>query len=402
MQTYRTLFARSEFRALWLGYALDNVAATMSSLALGTLIGTETGSAALTSLAMFGPALARLLGAWTLNSAADAVPPRPVLVISGTVTATALLVQVLPLEPLWRVAVTLVAAAIAAVGAGGRWGLVGDLVPAEQRTFARATMNLADGSFQVVGFAASGLLLQLLDARTIFLLSAAVACASVAVSRFGLRSRPARSESGLGLRQTWRTNRALLADRSTRTLLIALCVPNGLIAGCEALFVPLARRDAGILLASAAGGMLLGDLIVGRFLDPAHRRRAGTPLRLLLAAPFLLFGLPLPLPIAAVVTAIATIGYAASLQQQEALTALSAPERRGQALGAESALRTAAQGLFAMLAGVTADLLSPPLAIVLLAAMSLLISLQQTRALRHATAKAAALAAVPAPGRPSG
>ena len=43
-------------------------------------------------------------------------------------------------------------------------------------------------------------------------------------------------------------------------------MPNGLIVGCESLFVPYAPRHAGLLFAFAALGMLVGDTLTGRFL----------------------------------------------------------------------------------------------------------------------------------------
>ena len=48
----------------------------MSGLALGTLIYLATGSALLSALGMFGPSLAQLIGATTVLSAADRLPPR--------------------------------------------------------------------------------------------------------------------------------------------------------------------------------------------------------------------------------------------------------------------------------------------------------------------------------------
>ena len=80
-------------------------------------------------------------------------------------------------------------------------------------------------------------------------------------------------------------------------------LPNGLVVGCEALFVPYAGERAGWLLAAGAIGMMTGDLVVGRFLTAAARRRTSTPLRLLLAAPFLVFAFDPGIPLAAVLVA---------------------------------------------------------------------------------------------------
>jgi hypothetical protein len=65
---------------------------------------------------------------------------------------------------------------------------------------------------------------------------------------------------------------------------LALWVPNGLVVGCESLFVSFAPEHAGLLFVCAALGMLVGDTLAGRVLPPRWRERLGVPLRLLLAA----------------------------------------------------------------------------------------------------------------------
>jgi hypothetical protein len=94
-----------------------------------------------------------------------------------------------------------------------------------------------------------------------------------------------------GLRQTWTTNIALFSHAGQRALLLNLWVPNGLIVGCEALFISYARDHAGALLAAGSAGMLIGDLTVGRLLTADQRWRYAFALRLLLAAPYLLFAI---------------------------------------------------------------------------------------------------------------
>ncbi|MFU8854745.1 hypothetical protein ACNAW0_27810 [Micromonospora sp. SL1-18] len=77
-----------------------------------------------------------------------------------------------------------------------------------------------------------------------------------------------------------------------------LWVPNGLVVGCEALFIPYAGEWVGFLFAAGALGMLAGDVVVGRFLTPAQRAWSIRPLRLLLALPYLAFALHPALPLA--------------------------------------------------------------------------------------------------------
>jgi predicted MFS family arabinose efflux permease len=160
--------------------------------------------------------------------------------------------------------------------------------------------------------------------------------------------------------------------------------------GCEALFVPYAGERAGWLLVAGAAGMLAGDVVVGRWVTAAGRRRSNAALRVLLAAPFVPFALGPDLPVAAVLVAVATVGYAASLAQQEWLVALTPPEWRGQVLGVESAARMTGQGVFAVLAGALGDALSPGTAVTVLAVASLGVSVTLGPGLRRAADRAAA------------
>lgn len=389
MLTYRALFASPEFRALWTAGALTTAASTTSSLALATLVYRSTGSALLTAVAMFGPSVAQALGATTLMSAADAGPPRRTLLLVAAVSTAALALQALPgLGTPVRLLLVVGVAYVASVGAGARWGLLAQVVPPGSFPLARSAVNLAVGAFQVVGFAAGGVLLTALSTTQVFVLAALVSAAALPVLRLGLTARPPRRAARAGLRETVRGNRLLLSRRDTRVLLVALCVPNGLVVGCEALFVPYAGERAGWLFVAGAVGMLAGDVVVGRLLTAAGRRRSNAALRVLLAAPFVPFALGPPLPVALVLVAVATVGYGASLAQQEWLVALTPPEWRGQVLGVESAARMTGQGVFAVLAGGLGDALSPGTAVTVLAAMSLVVSLALGPGLRRAAARA--------------
>jgi MFS family permease len=391
VRTYRDLFTVREFRALWTSSALTTAATTMSGLALATVVHAETGSALLAALAMFGPSVAQVVGATTLMSAADASPPRRALTVVGLVSTAVLALQAaLPLSTPTRLALVLGAAYVTSIGSGVRWGLLSEVVPHDGYALARSTMNVAVGAFQIVGFAVGGVLLTVLDASQVFVVAAILSAVAVPVLRGGVAERPPRRSARVGVRETLRANRLLLADRDTRALLVALSVPNGLVVGCEALFVPYAGESAGWLLAGAAAGMMAGDLLVGRALTPAGRRRASTPLRYLLAAPYLLFAVQPGVPLAVVVAAVASVGYAATLAQQEWLVALTPAGLRGQVLGVESSVRMTLQGVCAAMAGLLADLLSPATAVVVLAGASILVSVTLTRSLARTGARATA------------
>ena len=72
--------------------------------------------------------------------------------------------------------------------------------------------------------------------------------------------------------------------------------------------MPFAGERAGYLFAVTAAGMLLGDIVVGRFLAVGLRDRLIGPLRLLLAVPYLAFFLVPSLPYAAALAFVASVG----------------------------------------------------------------------------------------------
>jgi predicted MFS family arabinose efflux permease len=159
-------------------------------------------------------------------------------------------------------------------------------------------------------------------------------------------------------------------------------VPNGLIVGCESLFVAYAPRHAGLLFACAAAGMLAGDTLAGRLVPQRWRERLGAPLRLLLAAPYLIFILHPGLPVAVVAITLASLGYCATLLLQQRLMSLTPDELSGHALGLHSSGMLAMQGMGAALAGAVAQQTSPATAMAVMAAASVVITVALAPGLR--------------------
>jgi MFS family permease len=387
---YVGLARHAEFRALWSGNALGTAASSMSSLALGTLVHAETGSPLLTALVMFGPSLVQVVGAGTLMSLADTFSPRALLSIAAAIAASGFAMQaIFDLPTVGRLLVVFGAAYVLSISGGVRWGLLAEVLPEDGYALGRSAMNVSVGVMQIIGFAIGGLLVSSVPVSSIFWLAVGLAAVSVPIAWFGIGVHQPRRPTRPSLKETWRGNRALLANRSSRSLLIALCVPNGLIAGCEALFVPLVGDAAAMLFVSVAVGMLIGDVLVGRVLRPAHRSVATRWLRILLAAPFVAFLWQPPAWAAVLLVGMAAIGYAASLGQQELLVRLTPRALSGQVLGAESAARVTCQGLAGVLAGAIAEIIPLAIAITVLALGSLLVSALLTSPLRRAEVEAA-------------
>ncbi|ADI06686.1 hypothetical protein SBI_03565 [Streptomyces bingchenggensis BCW-1] len=383
MRTYRELFAAPEFTPLFLTSTLQVAGSTVSGLALGTLVYAATGSPLLSALSMFGPNLAQVVGATLLLSAADRLPPRAAICGLSLFFALGTALQAVPGLPTAALfAVLLALGATASLGGGVRSGLLNEILAREGYLLGRSVLNMSAGTTQICGYAVGGVLVTAVSPRGTLLTAAALYLAAAAVARFGLSRRPPRAAGRPSIAATWRDNARLWSSVPRRYVYLALWVPNGLIVGCESLFVPYAPRNAGLLLACAALGMLIGDTVTGRFVPPRWRERLGAPLRLLLAAPYLVFALHPALPLAVAAVTLASVGYAASLLLQERLMALTPEELSGHALGLHSSGMLTMQGVGAALAGAVAQHTSPATAMAVMAAASLAVTLALAPGLR--------------------
>ncbi|MER6159716.1 MFS transporter [Streptomyces sp. NPDC001868] len=384
MRSYQSLFRTREFTPLFLSSALQVAASTIGGLALATSVYEETGSPLLSALSMFGPSLAQVIGATTLLSAADRLPPRATTTGLAVVFAASTACLALPGLPLWTVfAVIAAQGLVASLGGGVRWGLLNEILPKDGYLLGRSVFNMLHGVTQIAGYATGGALVALLSPAVTLLVAAALYTAAALCTALGLTRRAPRASGRPSVAETWRTNARLWSSPPRRRLYLGLWIPNGLVVGCESLFVAYAPDRAGLLFACAALGMLIGDVTVGRLLPPRLRDRLATPLLLLLAAPYLLFALHPPTPVATACATLASIGFGASLIQQHHLLTLTPPELTGHALGLHSAGMLTLQGVSAALAGAAAQLTSPATAMTLMAGASVAVTLGLWAAGRH-------------------
>jgi predicted MFS family arabinose efflux permease len=383
MRTYRELFQAPEFTPLFATSALQVAGTTVSGLALSTLVYAATGSPLLSALAMFGPSLAQVLGATVLLSAADRLPPRAAMAGLAVLFAVGQVVLSMPGLPVWTLfTVVLGLGPFASLAGGVRYGLLNEILAREAYLLGRSVINMAVGIMQICGFAAGGVLVALLSPQGTLLVGAGLYLLAAVAARFGLSHRGPRAAGRPSVAATWRNNGLLWSSAPRRYVYLAMWVPNGLIVGCESLFVPYAPTNAGLLFALAAVGMLVGDTVTGRFVPATLRSRLGPPLRLLLAAPYLVFALYPPLPVALAAVTLASIGYSATLLLQERLMALTPDELSGHALGLHSSGMLTMQGIGAVIAGAVAEQTSPAVAMTALAVTSVAVTLALASGLR--------------------
>jgi MFS family permease len=404
VQTYRELFAVREFSVLFATRCLAMLAGAASGLALGTITYTATGSPILTALSMFGGPLISLVASQLLLAGSDRYRPRTgMLAMAGAITVADGL-QAIPGLP-WGGRFVLLALpyVVGSMFSGVVWVVVRDIVPNESFILARSTLNLAIGAMQVVGYGLGGVALLWLSPTDLFLVAAGVGLVSLVAIRLGISDRPPRAgATGTLTGRTREVNRALLGSRITRPLYIAMWVPNGMVVGCEALFVPYGHGTlAGVLFGSAAAGMMLGDLVVGRFIPVGRRDGLIGPLRLLLATPYVLLLLTPPHAVAVALAFVASAGYAASLPLQERLFSHVAEDIQGQTMGLYGQGLAIWQALSALLAGAIASFVSPAHAMGAMACCSVAVTLLNTPGLRRSAPGAGPVELVSASASPS-
>jgi predicted MFS family arabinose efflux permease len=408
--TYRSLFAIREFRVLFLNRCVVVISVAASGLALATITYEATRSAVLSGLSLFGGPLVSLVVSQLLLASSDRVRPRTAMTCQMSAALVSDALQLVPGMP-WQARFGLLAIPYAAYAmfAGTRWVLVREIVPEGSYILARSLMNLAEGGMQVVGYGVGGLALLWLSPRGLFAAAALADLVSLVSVRFGLRDRPARTARDRGaadpaaggrrgktagrggvVRRTMAVNRRLLCSPVTRPLYLALWVPNGLVVGCESLFVPYGNAAsgghgslAGWLFAATAAGAMVGDLTIGRFVPPGWRDRIIEPLRLLLAVPYLLFFLTPPPAVAVPIGFLAAAGYAASLPLQDRLIRNTDDAVQGQVLGLHMNGMMLWQAIGALIAGTVASFVPPATAMGTMAAASTAVTLLLVPGLRR-------------------
>ncbi|WP_229705741.1 MFS transporter [Micromonospora sonchi] len=385
--TFRDVFAVVEFRVLFASFGIFMIGETVKMLALSVLVYERTGSGLLAALAYVTGFLPHALGGMFLLALADRWPARALLI--GYDLLRLVMVAVLAtgvLSPSAMLGLVAVVALFGPVSSAARTALLPDVLHGDAYVLGRSLLSVAAGGTQVAGFAVGGLLLGLVGPYGALWLTALTCGLSALLVRLGLARRPARvgptpagpmaadpvgdgpkladrARAG-AVRETLRVNRELLADRRIRGLLLAQWLPGSLLVGAEGVAVPYAAdlglgASAGVLLMAGAGGMLVGDLLVGRFVAPARRERWTPWLALLLGVPMLVFLARPALVPAAALFAVATAGFAYQLGLARRFLDAVPQARRGQAFGLVTTGMMAAQGLAAAGAGALSEVLAP-------------------------------------------
>ena len=365
--TYRSVFAAAEFRVLFAAMCMYVLGFQFEILGLSVLVFAQTKSAFLTALAFSMGFAPQAVGGALFTSLADRLPSRLVIATGLVIRAApGLVIGLWPALPVpVMLALVAVVATIAPVFTAAFSGLLPDVLDGDRYVLGRSVFNLTGAGTQIAGLGIGGVLLAAVPVRWLLLAAGGALVIAAVVARLGLRPRKARAPRGpatMGgiVRATLAGHVELFRDRTVLGLLLAQWLPAWLVAGAESLIVPyngsLGRPPsaAGPLLAALPAGMLLGDLLVGRFCAPATRMRLAFPLAAAMGVPLLGLVFHPPLPLACLALLACGTGFAYQLGIQQAFLDSLLERRRGQGFGLSSTGTMAGQGLTPALVGALA------------------------------------------------
>ncbi|MFE0024051.1 MFS transporter [Amycolatopsis sp. NPDC059021] len=359
------VFARAEFRALFLAVVVSIAGDQVARVGLSVLVFERTRSAGWTAAAYALTYVPNVLAGPLLSGLADRWPRRAVLVGADLLRAGLLVAMAIPGLPLVVVASLLVVVqAAGAPGNAARAATLAAVLPGEDEyVLGKGVIDVVVQLAQVAGFATGGTLTAAFGPSQALLADAASFLLSAVVLRAGLRARPAPVErSDAAPRRWWGDLTAgarLVAQTPRLRALVGLACVAGLYITVEGLAAPYAAqvggtaRAVGVLLAAGPAGAVVGMLIVRR-LPSAVRPRLLTPLAIAACVPLLVCAAEPGLVVTALLWAVSGLASAYHLPASAAFVRAVPDARRGQAYGlAATALQTS-QGLGIALAGLAA------------------------------------------------
>ena len=385
--TYGSLFAGSQFTAVFAARVLSDWGDQLARVAIAALVLGRSGSALLAAAALAVSFLPQVFGQALLGPMADRLPRRTLLV--GCDLLRAVLVGLLVASVTWRLPIALLLTllfVIELVGApffAASQALLPDLF--DDRTRYLRAANLIQVTLQldqVAGMALGGLVVATVGAKQAVLVDGLTFLASAALIGAFVSRRPAAAPGGVpGLAELGRDVRDGLAylrrERCLRWLAGLAWLMLAAMLAPEAVALPLARdhgadtRVGGLLLAASPLGLALGAALVGRWTPLAQVRRM-LPLAALLPVPLLAMAFDPPWPVAGLLFVLAGGCQAFMVPLMGTFTLLAPEAMRGRLNGVAGAGFAMISSLSYVVVGAVADITGPAAAVVIAAAVTLL------------------------------
>lgn len=347
--TYREVLAEPRFRLLFSTRAVAITADALRITTFSVLVFSSTGSALLSAVAFGIGFIPQLFGSLLLGSLADRLPPRALIAGGYALTcATALLLALVRMPVTASLGVVALVSLATPVFHGASSRLVAQSLEGDAYVLGRSLNNIAGAGAQLFGLALGGAAVAALGPRRALAVSAVLylGCALAIRIRlprlqrgeFGGTPGSAGGDGG-AVRASLQGAGLLLRGRTVRRLMLAQWLPVALVAGAEGLIVAYAgeRRFApgwyAVLMGCLPVGMLVGDLLVGRFLRPPTRERLVVPLAALAGLPLTGFAAEPGVGVSSCLLLLSGLGYAYGLGLQRPFLDALPQDGQGQAFG---------------------------------------------------------------------
>ncbi|MFE3380990.1 MFS transporter [Streptomyces anulatus] len=347
--TYREVLAEPRFRLLFSTRAVAITADALRITTFSVLVFSSTGSALLSAVAFGIGFIPQLFGSLLLGSLADRLPPRALITGGYALTcATALLLALVRMPVAASLGVVALVSLATPLFHGASSRLVAQSLEGDAYVLGRSLNNIAGAGAQLFGLALGGAAVAALGPRRALAVSAVLyLCCALAIRirlprlRPGEFGGPPGSAGGDGgaVRASLRGAGLLLRGRTVRRLMLAQWLPVALVAGAEGIIVAYAgeRRFApgwyAVLMGCLPVGMLVGDLLVGRFLRPPTRERLVVPLVALAGLPLIGFAAEPGVGVSSCLLLLSGLGYAYGLGLQRPFLDALPQDGQGQAFG---------------------------------------------------------------------
>jgi predicted MFS family arabinose efflux permease len=364
--TYRQVFASREFRYLVSSHAVSLLGDQALRVGLALLVYHDSSSPLLTAFAYSLTFLPWVVAGPALSGYADRLPRRTVLFVGNLARAVVVGLMTIPGLPIGvLLALVFLAEAIAPPVDAASFAVLPDLLEGDRYVVGVSLNQGVTQASQILGFGLGGAIVAHVGARAAFGADAASFLIAALVSRFALRQayHPERAEGPTSFWADTREGfRVVLGRRGPRTLLLIAWWGAAVLLVPEALAAPFVARVAhggdsatGWLLAALPTGMIIGMVVLGRFVRPSLRSRLMRPLAVASAVPLIGFAFRPSLAVALGLLVLSGMAWSFQVPLQGMFIELIPHDARGRAFGVAAAGIQIAQGLGILVGGALAE-----------------------------------------------
>ena len=375
--TYGTLFANSEFRALWLAQILSVLGDQLARVALTLLVYDRTRSPLLAAVTFAASVLPVFVGGLVLSGLADRLPRREVMIACDLSRMVLVLIMAIPGVPLpVLVGLLFTVTMISTPFTSARSGMYPDILPGDSFALGTAVTMTTYQVALVAGFAGGGAAVGLFGVRPCLLADAVTFGISALIAFIWVRPRPAARPNGAAGREARRGGgmtagvRMAFGRPALRTPMLLGCLATFYVAP-EGIAAPLAHSlgagslATGMVLTAGALGPSVGAVAFTRLVRPAVRTTLMRPLAIAGCATLMLFALHPPLPLALLIIVVSGLFDCYQVPAVAAFVHAAPASHRSQLFGVAQAAMSLGQGAAMIAAGAIAEHVSPSATIAL-------------------------------------